>query len=83
MRLCSAEGISEAANLAELIAYSIMIAYNFRLGECPCSLMACHSASCKLGGWMDGRIDVYTTLGCVHIQARCRAAIWLAPACLH
>ena len=31
--LCSAEGLSEAANLSELIAYSIMIAYNFRLGK--------------------------------------------------
>ena len=29
---CSAEGLSEAANLSELLAYSIMIAYNFRLG---------------------------------------------------
>ena len=30
--MCSAEGLSEAANLSELIAYSIMIAYNYRLG---------------------------------------------------
>ena len=49
-RAKSATGVSLSANMAELLAYSIAVAYNLRLGaiwQAPFSLMPCTCFGCR------------------------------------